>query len=183
MIGLVRMNNGTHQDISCYAKDMTSPVYLNTIQLDKEENAPVMIHCDAYENSNLTVCFASNGESFGSGIIQGRSVYTQVLNATRKSKLRILVNNDGSSSTIGGLKCNISVTNAPNNTMYYTNTSALFWSIVSSSNNNTDIVPRNKSHADTSTEAIWIWNDNENENASNHSYVMFEFDFYKVFLQ
>eukprot|EP01084_Bolivina_argentea_P250271 419255_1 len=180
VIDIVRNNNDTHSDISCYIQGMQSPQYqcnlnIHTAEKDKKENIDVIVHCNSYGiNSDITIQYSQNGISFDNEITnktQPNHIGTEISDVTRYSKLQIGVNNNDKNSTLGGLKCSIIV----GNTTYYSNTSNEYWSVV---NSNNKVATRNSSDTLITEKPVWIWN-----NASNDTYVLFEFDFYNVFIK
>eukprot|EP01083_Nonionella_stella_P094600 265479_1 len=186
VIDVVRMNNDTHEDISCYAQGMSDPIYecdlrlvTNERNLNMKENVKTVIQCDAFgANSLITLRYYADGTTGDSSpappFNSGSYTYH---NATSKSRFTLHVaNNDLSTNAIGGLKCNVSVANK---TFIHTNASSNYWSIIDSSNSNSDIDLRNASDRFTDNNdetAQWIWN-----GESGASYVQFQFDFYDIF--
>ena len=66
VLDVVRKNNGTHSDISCYAEGMTSPSYecsLNvaTQSLAREEDVNYRVDCAASDGGNVTARYYKNG--------------------------------------------------------------------------------------------------------------------------
>ena len=182
VLDIVRMNNETHEDISCYVQGMISPsyqcnLYINTISLTTiNENANVNIKCKSLsKNGIIQIKYSIDGSIFNNQISNKSMIGLSVSHATRDSKLKIRVTNQ--QTTDDALKCNISV----DNTTYYTNTSNLFWNITDSYNGNKAIITKNSSLGATSS---WIWNtNNETLNISSSSWVEFEFNFWNVFIQ
>eukprot|EP01084_Bolivina_argentea_P263165 445311_1 len=180
VIDIVRMNNETHSDISCYAQGMSSPSYdcmlsLNTASLFQKENVAVNIDCFSNSNSDiLSVYYAPNADDqFVETHSDTSHINIQIENATRYSKLRINVTNKANN---GGLLCNITV----NNNTYYSNKSEEYWSILSASNDNHQLVAvsNNSEHQTHGPSRIW-----NNDTTNDTMYVLFDFNLYHVFIQ
>ena len=176
-IDVVRMNNATHTDLSCYVQNMNDPQYecslnINTVRLDKTEHVSANVNCYSYGTES--------GIVINDNLVnptQPNHVSTKLLNVTRDTKLKIQVNTNDNSTFGGGLKCQIIVND---NYTYYTNTSDAYWSILTSSDSddeNTDVVIRNYSDNLVRSEAVWIWNDDDEDDS-----VLFEFSFFNVFI-
>eukprot|EP01084_Bolivina_argentea_P079578 144327_1 len=180
VIDIIRLNNATQSDISCYTEGLEAPLYECTLEmsireLQQKENVPASIYCEILdEEGEFSLYYSQNDGEFNE-IIQDN--FTIVDGISRSSKLRIDV--ETYNESLSGLKCEIFVNNE---TAYYSNVDPQYWSITESSTNNTRVVSIDDGDQDDITYSTWIWMQENTSNISNYSFVSFQFDFYYVFI-
>ena len=178
-IDIVRINEGIHDDLSCYAKDMVSPTYectlnINTIKLLRKEGVDAICNCQIVGGGKLEIQYLENEHEISSLLNISEEKVITLKNVNRDSRLRLfaMTTNDIKANG-GGIKCNISVLSSIGETQsFITSDTSSYWSIINTTTGSTQI-----STEYTNSENI-IWSDNIND-----TNIIFQFSFNDIFVE